>query len=115
MGVQRGEMILTPDSGYDIGEGRDVLVLYAEPTRITFHIGREDGFTGYVMHLEDVCVEPGLLALYQASNAAGRQALPALAGRQPFGRALGNEIKIAIRDHGSFLDPRSRNDWWQKN
>jgi hypothetical protein len=113
MAVAPGETIRVPDSGHDIGGGRDVMVLFAEATRITFHIGREDDLFGYVMHIEDVCIEPDLLALYQASNAAGRHELPALTGRQPFGRALGNEIKIAVRDTGHFLDPRSRNDWWQ--
>lgn len=113
MQVTPGETIHVPDSGHDIGGGRDVMVMYAEETRITFHIGREDDLAGYVMHIEDVCIEPSLLALYRSSNAAGRHELPALSGRQPFGRALGNEIKIAVRDTGHFLDPRSRNDWWQ--
>jgi hypothetical protein len=113
MAVAPGEIIRIPDSGHDIGGGRDAMVLYAEATRITLHVGREDSMAGYVMHIEDVCIEPDLLALYQASNAAGRHELPALTGRQPFGRALGNEIKIAARDTGHFLDPRSRNDWWQ--
>jgi hypothetical protein len=113
MAVAPAEIIRIPDSGHDIGGGRDAMVLYAEATRITLHVGREDSMAGYVIHIEDVCVEPDLLALYQASNAAGRHELPALTGRQPFGRALGNEIKIAVRDTGHFLDPRSRNDWWQ--
>jgi hypothetical protein len=113
MAVSPGEVIRVPDSGHDIGGGRDVMVLYAEETRITFHVGREDSMAGYVMHIEDVCIEPDLLALYRATNAAGRNELPALTGRQPFGRASGNEIKIAVRDTGHFLDPRSRNDWWQ--
>lgn len=113
MRVSPGETIHVPDSGHDIGGGRDVMVMYAEETRITFHVGREDDLAGYVMHIEDVCIEPSLLALYRSSNAAGRHELPALSGRQPFGRALGNEIKIAVRDTGHFLDPRSRNDWWQ--
>jgi hypothetical protein len=54
-----------------------------------------------------------LLALYQQSDAAGRYNLPVLRGHQAFGKALGGEIQIAIRDWGGFLDPRSRNDWWQ--
>jgi hypothetical protein len=27
--------------------------------------------------------------------------------------AVGSEIQVAVRDTGSFMDPRSRNDWWQ--
>ncbi len=113
MGVTPGEIIYTPDSGYDIGGGYEYQVLYAAESRITLHIGREDELFGYVIHIEDVCTDPDLLALYRQLHAAGRGELPALRGHQPFGRAIGNEIKVATRDTGSFLDPRSRNDWWQ--
>ncbi len=113
MGVAPGETIYTPDSGYDIGGGYEYMVMYAAETRITLHIGREDEFPGYVIHIEDVCTDPELLALYRQLHAAGRGELPALRGHQPFGVALGNEIKIAVRDTGSFMDPRARNDWWQ--
>jgi len=67
---------------------------------------------GYTLHVENICVEPSLLALYQAMNAAGRSSLPALRSGQAFGRARG-EIGVAIRDCGAFLDPRSRKDWWK--
>jgi hypothetical protein len=69
---------------------------------------------GYTIHVEDVWVEPDLVALYhQGDDQNGRTYLPALAAGQPFGRAMGNEIGIVIRDNGSFMDPRSRKDWWQ--
>lgn len=114
MGVSPGEVIRTPDSGYDIGGGHDALVLYAAPGRLTLKYTREDNVvSGYTIHLEDVCVEPELLALYGAANAAGRGQLPALRGGQPLGRALGPEIKAAVRDTGTLLDPRSRKDWWK--
>ncbi|MCL7454490.1 MAG: hypothetical protein M8467_15740, partial [Anaerolineae bacterium] len=67
----------------------------------------------YTVHVENVCVEPSLLALYRQWDAAGRVRLPALRGGQPFGRARGTEIGVAIRDSGTFMDPRSRKDWWQ--
>lgn len=113
LGVAPGEVIGAPDSGYDIGGGHEYLVLYADEVRLTLRVGNEDNVKGYVIHLEDVCVEPELLGLYRRLNDAGREQLPALDGRQPLGRAIGNEIKVAIRDTGHYLDPRSRNDWWQ--
>lgn len=113
MGVTPGETIYTPDSGYDIGDGYEYLVMYAAESRVTLHIGREDEFFGYILHIEDVCVDPDLVALYRQLHAAGRRELPVLRGHHPFGKALGEEIKIAARDWGSFIDPRSRNDWWQ--
>lgn len=113
MRVTPGETIYTPDSGYDIGGGYEYMVMYAAETRITLHIGREDEFYGYVIHIEDVCTDPDLLALYRQLHAAGRGELPVLRGHQAFGKATSDEIKIAVRDTGSFMDPRSRNDWWQ--
>ena len=112
--VAPGEVLYLPDSGYDIGGGYEALVLYASEERITLKYTLEDDVvSGYTIHVEDVCVEPSLLALYRAWDEAGRGELPALLGGQPFGRALGTEIRVAIRDNGSFLDPRSRRDWWQ--
>jgi hypothetical protein len=113
MGVSPGEVLHLPDSGYSIGNGYEALVLYAAEERITLKYTREDNVVrGYTVHVENICVEPSLLALYQAWNDAGRSRLPALRGGQPFGRARSGEIGVAIRDTGSFMDPRSRRDWW---
>ncbi len=109
-----GEMIRAPIAGYDVGGGYGMLVLYAEAHRLTLKYTRDDSvIDGYTLHLENLCVDPNLLALYQQLNADGRNELPALFPGQPLGRALGSEIDAATRDNGSFLDPRSRKDWWQ--
>jgi hypothetical protein len=109
-----GETVHVPDSGYSIGSGYEVLVLYASSERITLKYTRDDNVvSGYTLHVEYVCVDPNLLALYQTSNSAGRGRLPALRPGQAFGRARGAEIGVVIRDNGSFMDPRSRNDWWR--
>ncbi len=121
MWATNGEIINTPSSGYDIGtrpqprlpNGFEVMVLYATTQRITIKYTKDDNVvTGYTIHVEDICVEPDLLALYNTLNSQGRNRLPALYALQPFGRARGGEIKVAIRDSGMFMDPRSRNDWW---
>ncbi len=109
-----GETIHVPASGYTIGSGYEVLVLYASATRITLKYTREDNVVhGYTLHIEGLCVEPRLLALYQSRNDAGRGHLPALRAGQALGRARNDEIGVAIRDYGTFMDPRSRKDWWQ--
>jgi hypothetical protein len=114
MGTVPGEALHLPDSGYNIGSGYEALVLYAAEERITLKYTREDHVVyGYTLHLENVCVEPSLLALYRAWNDAGRARLPALRGGQPLGRARGDEIGVAVRDSGTFMDPRTRGDWWQ--
>jgi hypothetical protein len=108
-----GETLHVPVSGYSIGEGMEVLVLYADAERITLKYSREDSVTGgYTFYIEGVAVEASLLALYQQMNGAGRGELPALREGQAFARARENQVKVATRD-GAFFDPRSRKDWWR--
>lgn len=108
-----GAVIETPRAGYDIGDGRAALVLYADDDTITLKYTRDDNVVhGYTIHLAGICVEPELLDLYRACNEAGRGELPALLPDQPLGRARGDEVYVAIRDTGSWMDPRSRKDWW---
>lgn len=102
-----------PDSTKDDSSKFEVLVLYASEQRITLKYTREDNVVqGYTIHIENVCVAPDLLKLYREWNTLGRLQLPALKQGQAFGRALGSEIGVVIRDNGSFMDPRSRKDWW---
>jgi hypothetical protein len=108
-----GDTVHVPAAGYDIGSGLQVLVLYATSERVTLKYTREDNVVaGYTLHLEGVCVEPRLRALYEQLNAAGRHELPALRPGQALGRARGTQLDVAIRDTGTFMDPRSRLDWW---
>ncbi|RLC85148.1 MAG: hypothetical protein DRI37_08275 [Chloroflexi bacterium] len=108
------EIIHTPDSGYDIGESYDALVLYASQTQITLKYTREDDIIdGYTVYVDGICVEPSLLALYEQLDASGRQNLPAVQGGQPLGRARNAEIVVSIRDKACPMDPRSRKDWWE--
>lgn len=109
-----GETLTIPTRVPEIyGGGYKALVLYAESARITLGYTREDtAAIGYVIHLEEILVEPALLTLYHESDAAGRSQLPALRDNEPFATAPGTSINLAIRDTGSFMDPRSRKDWW---
>jgi hypothetical protein len=112
--VNPAEALGIPHRGAQVyGGSYKALVLYAEPTRITLGFTREDSVAnGYAVHLENVCVDPNLLALYQGSNAAGRGFLPALREDEVLGTANGT-VLVAVRDRGVFFDPRSRLDWWQ--
>ena len=112
--VTPGEMLRVPRSSYYIGSDYQALVLYADSERITFNYTRTGNpVRGYTIYLEDIAVDGNLVALYQQTNSAGRAELPALQAGQAIGRARGNELKVAIRDAGAFLDPRSRKDWWR--
>lgn len=113
--VQPGEEVRSPRRDAQIyGGGYVALVLYAEPTRITLGYTREDGVAnGYAVHIENVCVDPALLGLYRADNAAGRGSLPGLRNGETLGTAAIGDIAVAVRDRGEFFDPRSRKDWWR--
>lgn len=110
-----GELLRIPARGAEIyGGGYKALVVYADPQRVTLVYTREDSVAnGYSVHLEDFCVDPNLLAAYQAANANGRSALPGLHNGEPVGTARYGQVLVAIRDRGAFADPRSRKDWWQ--
>lgn len=110
-----GETLRIPARGAEIyGGGFQALVVYADPQRLTLVYTREDTVAnGYSVHLEDLCVDPNLLAAYQAGNAGGRGSLPGLHNGEAVGTARYGQVLVAIRDRGAFADPRSRKDWWR--
>jgi hypothetical protein len=113
LATRPAEPLRVPDSSYGIGQGFMVLVLYAADERVVLKYTRDDNVVrGYTIHLEGVCVDSALRALYEQRNREGRRVLPGLRAGQAFARARGTEVRIAIRDSGSFMDPRSRKDWW---
>jgi len=110
-----GEEIYVPQSGYKIGGEYQVMVIFADDNSITIKYGREDNIGikfGYAIQIEEIDVDPNLFALYRELNETGRKELPSLFGGQVLGTAKNTEIRVAIRDTGDFLDPRSKLDWW---
>lgn len=94
--------------------GYTAMVLYADAGQIALKYTWEDRVdTGYLVHLVNLCVDPNLVDLYQRLNAEGRRKLPAVTNLSVVGLAAGYEVDVIVRDSGSFLDPRSWQDWWQ--
>ena len=116
LGIQTplGEAISIPTGSQEIfGGGYVGAVLYAEASRLTVSYTRSGSAAdGYVVHLENFCTDPNLVALYQSSNQNGRNSLPGLRNGDIVGTASGGEVLVSIRDAGKFMDPRSRKDWW---
>jgi hypothetical protein len=111
-----GEFLYPPQRNANINGDLVALVLYAEKFQLTFTYTREDTpAIGYVVHLQDFCVDPNLLALYDQMQLAGRTNLPALRRSDIIGTALSDKLLVAVRDSGSFMDPRSGKDWWQES
>ena len=122
--VSPGEVLRVPTSAYDIGQGGEVIVLHADERRVALRYAREDtaGAAGYTVHVEGLCTDPNLLTLYNQLDVAngaryvypsGPYPLPVLPAGKPIGVARGNEVVVAVVDTGSFMDPRSCNEWWQ--
>lgn len=118
-----GTPLHTPISGYDIGGGMEVIVLFADKDTLTLHYTREDtAAVGYTIHIDNICTDPNLLNLYNSlDNPNGPRYdypsssynLPTLPGGKVFGTTRDQNMVVAIVDSGKFLDPRSCNDWWQ--
>lgn len=114
--VRINDVLHLPVSGYDIGSGFGAIVLYADERQIALKYTREDNVVaGYTLHVVGICVDSALLTLYKSLEADGRKHLPALRMGDPLGIAIDDEVLVAIRDNGQFMDPRIRKDWWQSN
>jgi len=115
MAVDVDETLSFPSREAEIyGGDFSALVLYASENRITLGYTRHDSVApGYAVHLESICVDPNLLALYRQANADGRGNLPGLHNGDMLGTARTSEVLVSVRDRGDFMDPRSRKDWWR--
>jgi hypothetical protein len=118
----QGEALRVPASAYDIGGGMEVIVLFADADSVALKYTRDDsvGPNGYTLHVDNICTDPNLLALYNAHDGGARYVhgsgsynLPNLPAGHTFGTARGTEIRVAVVDSGAFMDPRSCNEWWQ--
>ncbi len=108
-----GDAVRVPDSGYSIGSGFEAVVLYAASDTITIEYTREDSVAhGYAIQYDGICVDPNLVKLYNDLNGKGRGKLPAVKGTQTIGTAKSSEVKVAVRDTGTYMDPRSDDSWW---
>ncbi|MBU0570152.1 hypothetical protein KKB40_05260, partial [Patescibacteria group bacterium] len=77
--TQDGQGIYVPVSGYNIGGGYAVTVLYATSTSMTLKYTTEDDMVyGYGLHLENFSVDQEILDEYIRLNAEGRYELPVL-------------------------------------
>lgn len=119
-----GETLHVPESGHDIGGEMEVLVLFADADTVALRYTRDDSSApnGYTVHVDNICTDPNLLALYNALDDPDgpryefpnpSYTLPNLAEDQTFGTARDTEIVVAISDTGAFMDVRSCDEWWR--
>jgi hypothetical protein len=124
-----GETLHVPQSGYDIGGGKEVILIYADENTVALRYTREDsaGSAGYLLHIDNICTDPNLLASYNAlDNPSGPRYQYIPPNKRPYsynlpnlstGKVLGtvrySEVIVAIVDTGRFWDPRSCDEWWQ--
>jgi hypothetical protein len=106
-----GEPVFIPTKDGDIYGGKYyATVLYAAEDGLTFLYNRAGSVVkGYTVHYLGLHTDPNLVALFRESKGSE---LPGLTLDTPVGLA-GDELIIAIRDNGKFLDARSKRDWWE--
>ncbi len=122
-----GEPLRAPTHGRDIGAPFGTggsMIIFADADSLTLHFTREDtAAVGYTVHIDNICTDPNLLALYNSLDNTARNTysaarpysynLPGLTAGQILGVARDTEIRVALVDTGAFMDPRSQFEWWQ--
>lgn len=98
-----GENLYLPKSGYQIDQaGHQAKILYVDGDSITVNYTAEGTVApGYTVHIKGIDVDPNL-----------KEGDRVKAG-QPLGKSNSSEVKVSIRDTGTFMDPRVRKDWWR--
>lgn len=106
-----GQPVFIPPKDGDIyGGNYYATVLYASEDSLTFLYARAGSVVkGYTVHYVGLHTDPNLVAKFRESK--GNE-LPGLTLDTPVGVA-GDELIVAIRDNGKFLDMRSKRDWWE--
>jgi hypothetical protein len=107
-----GEPLFIPQNERDIYEGKyHAVVLYASEDQVTMQYARAGSVVnGYTVHYLGLQTDPNLVALFQESEGSE---LPGLTLDTPIGVAAGDELIVSMRDNGTFLDTRSKRDWWE--
>lgn len=111
----QGQPVVAPFARREIGPNQAAIVLHADKNSLVLkYTGEDEIVTGYTFHMENIEVNPGLLAYYQDLNKKGRGQLPVVAPGQELGYAKNDALQVAIRDTGTFMDPRWLEDWWRE-
>lgn len=113
--ISPGQQVMVPPSGYDISGGYTAMIVHLDDNSIVLKYTSSDNIVdGYTIYLEGINPSPELKGLYNQAIATGRSHLVAVDAFQALGTAYGEEIIVAIRDKGTFWDPRWKQDWWDK-
>lgn len=125
LGAAPGEVIQAPTSYYEIafvgGVHYQAFVMYADADTVALHYSAEDTVVnGYTVHIDNICTDPNLLALYNSLDGGGTGPrynntsfnMPYVGLGQAIGTARDNLVRVKIVDTGSTLDPRGCWNLW---
>ena len=106
-----GQSLFIPHRNAKLFQGEyQAVLLYASENSLTFVYERKGTVaTGYTVHYHGLQVDPNLLQIFRQSS--GNE-LPGLTLDTPVGIAT-EQLIVGVRDKGTFMDTRSRKDWWR--
>ena len=123
--IAPNDPVKMPSTQYDIGGGKEAMVVFAAADRITLHIGRHEYFVGsggnncnggpcsggYWIYIRGICVDQKIQDAYNSAKAAQESAganktpitLPEIFPGQTLGLASGNSVEVIVRDNGELI------------
>ncbi len=125
LGAAPGEVLQAPTSFYEVAFVNNVhyqaFVMYADADTVALHYSAEDTVVnGYTVHIDNICTDPNLLALYNALDGGGTGPrytntsfnMPYIAVGQAIGTARDNLVRVKVVDTGSTIEPRMCWNLW---
>lgn len=125
LGATPGEVLQAPTSYYEIAfvnnKHYQAFVMYADADTIALHYSAEDSVVnGYTVHIDNICTDPNLLALYNSLDGGGTGPrytntsfnMPYVEVGQAIGTARDNLVRVKVVDTGSTIEPRMCWNLW---
>lgn len=123
--IAPGDPVKMPTTQYDIGGGKEALVVFAAADRITLHMSRAEYIRGsggnncngnpcsggYWIYIRGICVDQKIQDAYNSAKSAQESAganknaiqLPEILPGQILGLATGSSVEVIVRDNGPLI------------
>ncbi len=123
--INPGDPVKMPATDYDIGGGKEAMVVFAANDRITLHMSRAEYIRGsgenncnggpcsggYWIYIRGICVDQQIVNKYNSIEAAQKSAgankntiqLPMIDPGRILGKAASTAVEVIVRDNGPLI------------